>query len=551
LQVGNWAEQDGRAAGLEEAIVEAIGTAGRWHDIGKARPPFQQYFVGCWRAEVTADGINVPGGKCYPLLAKKFANTADSRSSQASGVGTESDNQDSKETHSAKLSDREIRKTVGLVAGLRHEAASVAAFRDGHSDELVEHLIGSHHGWYRPVVPPLPNLQLAGYAHSDDFAALNDRFGPWGLAYLEAVLRLADWRASAHPNETEIESSVAEAPPSVEPSRWDELLSRRPGIASGAGAKSHALTGLITHPLTGWFASVGLLAAAVDAGDSAATLCWESSGLAPQIPALTTRLPLRDVVSWAFDQESWDEAEALVSNVLKTSNGLRRKNQKLAPATMLRELLLSAEAKTSTRLLLGLLGDADKADASEQVELPIVPFANNSSYPRVALEFLERSTAVADCLAALTNVNLGYTTTACDGGLDRPRAAMPLVNGLGAPGGERSVRTALAPLALYGMGRLGNASAAALGVTRPANRSLLHLPIPTMPVTLTMLRSMTISINAPNSWSWSAIGSEWTYSASKETLSDRKDVDIVWSGRVVPRSTTKLNKKRPSPRQKP
>lgn len=527
-QVGAWAERDGRAAGLSEAVVAALGTAGRWHDVGKAYPPFQRYFVGCPSAKVTAAGVEVPEGARHPLLAKPLADVAE-------------------ETRSSWAADREARTAAGLAAGFRHEAASVAAFCDSHADELTEHLIGSHHGWYRPVAPPLPDVQLAGYAHADDFAMLNNRFGPWGLAYLEAVLRLADWRASAHPDGAGAKPPVEGTPPSVELRLWDELLRRRPGSVSVTGAESHALTGLVTHPLTGWFASVGLLAAAVDAGDDAATLCWESWEQTPQVPVLTTRLPLRDVVSWAFDRKAWVEANALVADVLgRDDMNLRKKNQKLAPAAGLRGVLLRSEAEAPARLLLGLLGDAAKAGAGGQVELPIVAFANNSSYPKVALDFLERATAIDDCLRALTDVNLGYTTTACDGGMDRPRAAAPLVNGLGAPGDERSVRTALAPLALYGMGRLGNTGAAALGVIRSAGRPQLQLPLPTEPATLAALRSMTISIRSPRSWSWSAIGGEWTYSASREYLSDRKTVDIIWSGRVVPRGEAKPNEKRPS-----
>ncbi len=90
--------------------------------------------------------------------------------------------------------------------------------------ELVLHLIATHHGWCRPFAPvvddriaaddprrrvslTLPDGRaLVGDAVTDmealdsgvgeRFWSLVRRFGWWGLAYLEAVLRLADARRS-------------------------------------------------------------------------------------------------------------------------------------------------------------------------------------------------------------------------------------------------------------------------------------------------------------------------------------------------------------------
>ena len=91
--------------------------------------------------------------------------------------------------------------------------------------ELVKHQIASHHGHARPFAPvcrddaPIGlNLASLGLgtispeqraqwqpAHrldsciGDRFWRMNRKYGWWGLAYLETLLRLADWSASANP----------------------------------------------------------------------------------------------------------------------------------------------------------------------------------------------------------------------------------------------------------------------------------------------------------------------------------------------------------------
>jgi CRISPR-associated endonuclease/helicase Cas3 len=75
--------------------------------------------------------------------------------------------------------------------------------------ELVLHLIAAHHGRARPHFPSDevfdPNEQQQA---SDQlamtvpqrFGRLQRRYGRWGLAYLESLLRAADWSASANPS---------------------------------------------------------------------------------------------------------------------------------------------------------------------------------------------------------------------------------------------------------------------------------------------------------------------------------------------------------------
>jgi len=130
------------------------------------------------------------------------------------------------------------RRRAGLPKGFRHEMVSVqlaatdAAAAYLPTNDLLRtltlHLIASHHGCARPFAPIVsddapPGIELehgttrirldtatrtARPTHRIDagiaerFWQLNRHFGWWSLAYLEAVLRLADQQASANPQPT-------------------------------------------------------------------------------------------------------------------------------------------------------------------------------------------------------------------------------------------------------------------------------------------------------------------------------------------------------------
>jgi CRISPR-associated endonuclease/helicase Cas3 len=128
------------------------------------------------------------------------------------------------QTHTQR---RLARDRAGLPVGFRHEMLSVQLAElsqrlpDNYADrELILHLIAAHHGHARPFAPVVPDDELPPVevngvaltheqraqltpAHRLDsgiaerFWTLTRRYGWWGLAYLEAVLRLADQQASA------------------------------------------------------------------------------------------------------------------------------------------------------------------------------------------------------------------------------------------------------------------------------------------------------------------------------------------------------------------
>ncbi|PKD41024.1 type I-U CRISPR-associated helicase/endonuclease Cas3 [Methylomonas sp. Kb3] len=110
---------------------------------------------------------------------------------------------------------RPYAKTLGggnprLLAGYRHEFGSLADVANdaelnqlpAELQDLALHLIASHHGYACPVIAPVdpgaPPSVLAERAQQAAlrFARLQRQWGPWGLAWWEAVFRAADHRAS-------------------------------------------------------------------------------------------------------------------------------------------------------------------------------------------------------------------------------------------------------------------------------------------------------------------------------------------------------------------
>ena len=97
-----------------------------------------------------------------------------------------------------------------VLGGYRHEFGSLPYAKDDDkfknlSEELQDlalHLIAAHHGHARPLIATdgcdAPPFMLEEPAHEVAlrFARLQKRWGPWGLAWWEALLRAADVQAS-------------------------------------------------------------------------------------------------------------------------------------------------------------------------------------------------------------------------------------------------------------------------------------------------------------------------------------------------------------------
>ena len=176
--------------GLPEDLVDAIACAGLLHDLGKADPRFQSLLRG---------GTRWLGGE---HLAK------------------------SAEMPRSLAAYEKARTDSGYPKGGRHELLSVRLAesasvllpeRDDLRD-LVLHLIASHHGHCRPFAPVVcdeqgvdvdfelcdqqthwsgpTGLERLDSGVADRYWRLVRCYGWWGLAWLESLLRLADWRQS-------------------------------------------------------------------------------------------------------------------------------------------------------------------------------------------------------------------------------------------------------------------------------------------------------------------------------------------------------------------
>lgn len=156
--VGQAAARFALACGLPPDMATRLDEAGRLHDLGKNDPRFQ-LMLGSF------DGR---------LLAK-----------------------------SGRHEVAVARKLAGLPRGWRHELGSIAQRQD--VDPLVRYLVGAHHGRGRPWMPATPDPKLWQKAEAAHWPALatqlQARYGFWGLCYLEAILRLADWVRSAEEQE--------------------------------------------------------------------------------------------------------------------------------------------------------------------------------------------------------------------------------------------------------------------------------------------------------------------------------------------------------------
>jgi len=183
--------------GLPIDLVELLERAGRWHDLGKAHEAFQEMLV---------------RGRPDKLEGGPWA-----KSDQKTQV-------------------RQVRR------GFRHELVSALVALQQGEPFLLTYLVAAHHGKVRMTIQPRPTEQppsgveryALGVWQGDEVPAVNlgnnleippqrislecmelgegeqgeswtartiallEEYGPFKLAFLETIIRLADWRASAN-----------------------------------------------------------------------------------------------------------------------------------------------------------------------------------------------------------------------------------------------------------------------------------------------------------------------------------------------------------------
>jgi CRISPR-associated endonuclease/helicase Cas3 len=198
--VERFAAEYAKRLALPTAIARDLALAGWLHDIGKADARFQLLLRGGDEIELIKD------------------DAAWAKSAMPPG---------------AKQAHELARRRSGYPRGGRHEVQSLAMI-DGVRDavsamandiDLVLHLVGSHHGYCRPFAPAVVDdspvdVSLEGHKSptfgslsfgpatsrhelhaldsplADRFWSVVGRYGWLELAWLEAILRLADHRAS-------------------------------------------------------------------------------------------------------------------------------------------------------------------------------------------------------------------------------------------------------------------------------------------------------------------------------------------------------------------
>ena len=104
-----------------------------------------------------------------------------------------------KSGHASLAARQQAERFCGLPKGWRHEFNSVAMLPED-ANELLRYLVATHHGYGRTVLPLAGDESLWRRLNGSNWGAMSKRLnaehGVWGLAYLEALVRLADWEQS-------------------------------------------------------------------------------------------------------------------------------------------------------------------------------------------------------------------------------------------------------------------------------------------------------------------------------------------------------------------
>ena len=333
---------------LAGEFLDPLRHAAYWHDVGKLDDRFQL---------VLRQGDEVASGLGEPLAKSACVPTSPARR-------------------------KAIRTAAGLPKGFRHEMLSLQLAEryavpliPEQDTDIFLHLVASHHGHARPFAPVVPDPEppaisgrhddvgitvstaeraelvaphRLGSGVSDRFWRLTRQYGWWGLAYLEAVLRLADWYGSEHvtnedtPRESHRSSSQA----------------HRTGTSSTVPCNEPlVLTGIDGANPLGFLAALGTLLLLRQGAFPEARLAWKRT--ATWQPVLTGILPadqdMCDVLAAALRGRSVpDDAEASRKEAQKAfdkaKTALKKKNEEIKKRKLSRSESKAAKEKESEPL---------------------------------------------------------------------------------------------------------------------------------------------------------------------------------------------------------
>jgi CRISPR-associated endonuclease/helicase Cas3 len=197
--VADLAREFASRAGMPCDTIKDIEISANLHDIGKADPRFQAWLAG--------------GDTDYLINGKILAKSKEIYANDWNAI-------------------RLARMNAGYPMGARHECYSVAMIedannqdlvKDAHDKKLVKYLVGTHHGRGRASMPAVNdngmnqvafnfngievnfngehNLERLDSGWTELFWEVTRRYGYWGTAYIETIVRLADHICSSRRGE--------------------------------------------------------------------------------------------------------------------------------------------------------------------------------------------------------------------------------------------------------------------------------------------------------------------------------------------------------------
>jgi CRISPR-associated endonuclease/helicase Cas3 len=168
------AKRIGQALCLPALVCEALALAARWHDAGKTRAVWQRYARNGNPAAPVAKSPRYLHPKALGGYRHELGSLLDAaRPAGAAGLPMD-------------------------------EASDVTEVANHPERDLILHLIATHHGWGRPHFESMAfdrerlttENETVAVEVMQRFGRLQQRFGRWGLAWLESLLRCADIAAS-------------------------------------------------------------------------------------------------------------------------------------------------------------------------------------------------------------------------------------------------------------------------------------------------------------------------------------------------------------------